>query len=133
MRGVCPGLLARSVPIVLALACGSEPEERVRFVPADRSELLAPDTIGNSACVAAIQGGDVKLERFDISEARCGFGTGWGGTLSASHGRVHHNEIGLNVRDDVFDFDAVLTSTVRFFENGTNVDSAELQLPDAPM
>lgn len=93
----------------------------------------SPKSIGNSACVVAIQGGHVQIERFDIAEARCGFGAGWLGTIHATDGRVHHTDIGLNVRDAVFDFDAVLTPSVRFFDNDTNVDSVQLQLPESPM
>ena len=52
-----------------------------------------------------------------------------GGTADLHNGAVLYNPVGVNVQTDPFDVERLMDNVV-YFENGTNLDSALLHVPD---
>ena len=92
-----------------------------------------PLSIGISMAVVAFNRGALHLNRFDLDTAMCGIHIARDGLVSASHGVVHGHAIGLNVFVPDYDLDTVLRPTVRFEDNGTNLEGLTLPLPEIPV
>jgi hypothetical protein len=69
----------------------------------------------------------VQLARgVDVATGRCSTG----GTMDLHHGEVAHNAVcGANVQTEGFDVDRLMDD-VLFYENGLNLDMAELPVPE---
>ncbi|MBI5528491.1 MAG: right-handed parallel beta-helix repeat-containing protein [Deltaproteobacteria bacterium] len=86
---------------------------------------------GGGTGLAALMETVVTVDAFEISGCVLnGIQIARDGSVSATDGEIHHNAIGLNVQVEGYDLETVLTPTVRFHENDTNVDSKDLPVPD---
>lgn len=82
-----------------------------------------------SAAVWMDAGATVTLRRFDAAGSACGLFVGPEGWLDAAQGVVHDNCIGANVRNPSLGLEAVRGETVRYVDNGTNLDSVSIDVP----
>jgi ribosomal protein S9 len=102
-------------------------------IPVGQESSCAGGSIGQgagSAVVAFLQA-EVGLESFSLSgSAQCGILLARDARVTASEGEVHHNVVGLNVQVPGYDLDTILGPTVRFYENGVNLDTTEMPIPD---
>jgi uncharacterized membrane protein (UPF0136 family) len=73
----------------------------------------------------------VEIVRFELSASpMCAIQVATEGFVTARDGVIHHNAIGVNVQSEGYDLTTIIGPTVRFYENGTNVDSRDLPVPD---
>lgn len=81
--------------------------------------------------LATYLGASVSVERFRVSQtALCGFQLAVGGELDLTDGEVFDNPVGVNVQAEGYDLGR-LTTNVRYHDNGVNLDSEGLAIPDA--
>jgi hypothetical protein len=89
--------------------------------------------VGGGTGLASVLGADVRTTRFVIGKSvQCGMMVARDGHLLAAEGEVHHNAIGLNVQVPDYDLSTVVGPTIRYYENGTNLDTTELPIPTVP-
>jgi hypothetical protein len=87
---------------------------------------------GAGIALSATQAGKVQVDLFDLSgNAACGIQVGNGGHIDASRGSVHGNPIGVNIQEPGYDLGTVTGPTLRYYDNVTNLDTAQLPIPDA--
>jgi len=86
----------------------------------------------NAGSLVAWEQAELSVDRFELARSRCGVILARDASLTLSNGVVHGNAIGLNLRVPSYDTSLVMGPTVRYFDNGTNVDAVELLLPDVP-
>lgn len=79
-------------------------------------------------------GSALELVDLDLGHARLAGFQVINADASLRNGTVHHNTIGVHIRDlpEGFDF-ACLTEGVRFSDNGLNLDADRLPVPDADL
>jgi len=88
-----------------------------------------PNT-GAGAGIVSVLSGDADVRRFVTRRnAICGVQIARDGTITLHDGEVYDNPIGANVQVDGFDF-ARLQDHVLFHDNGRNLDSSVLAVPD---
>jgi hypothetical protein len=85
---------------------------------------------GGGAGIAVLDGVQLDLRRFDVSESSlCGLLVACSGSAVLSDGAIHHNLIGANVQAPGYDMTKVMGPTVRYYGNETNLSLSELPLP----
>ena len=85
---------------------------------------------GGGSAVWAFQGGYINMVNFTLSHSDlAGAVVGSGGAMDLSYGEISYNPIGAAIFDDTFDY-IRLTYYVRFRENGTNLQTDTLPIPD---
>jgi hypothetical protein len=101
-------------------------------LPIDDPDVCAVqgETWAPSAGLWADGGASVVVTRFESSGASCGLWAGPDGWLNATHGTIHHNAVGANVRNVGLDIDLVRGPTLRYIDNDTNLDDVEMDVPD---
>ena len=100
-------------------------------------DVAVVDTGGCDPCpaivapvgVAPIMGGAIDLRRFEIHNAEtCGIMVAAGGELDLLDGEISNSEIGACVQVEGYDLGR-LDDNVRFVDNGVNLDSTDLPVP----
>jgi hypothetical protein len=88
---------------------------------------------GVGSAAVAVEGAVLEMDRFEIEgSAMCGVQIARDARVVATNGFIHHNVIGLNVQIEAYDLSTVIGPTVRFFDNGTNLETKALVLPGMP-
>ena len=78
------------------------------------------------------EAGVATVERFDIAHsALAGLQIATGGDLQLRNGEVRDNPVGANIQVDGFDI-ARISDGVTYVDNGTNLDSERLPVPETP-
>ncbi len=103
-------------------------------IEATRPRACAADTCPSAGAgigVSSQHEASIDLQRFRIADhALCGVQLSQGGQVDLDDGVVEHNPVGANVQTDAFDV-ARLTRRVVYRDNGMNLDSTELVVPDS--
>ncbi|MEW6536573.1 MAG: hypothetical protein AB1454_13265 [Candidatus Auribacterota bacterium] len=87
-------------------------------------------TYGGGTAVWARNGGYLCITNFLITRSSlAGVMISVGGEMDLSYGEVSYNTIGAVIFDETFDYTR-LTNYVRYKENGTNLQSVSLPIPD---
>ncbi len=85
---------------------------------------------GAGAGIVSLLGASVDVSRFQVRRnAICGVQIARDGLLALHDGEISDNPIGANVQVEGFDF-ALLQDRVLFHDNGRNLDSSVLAVPD---
>jgi hypothetical protein len=88
-------------------------------------------TYGAGTGAIALGGGSITLRQFEImNSAMCGVQIVSSGLINLNTGLIHGNTIGANVQVEDYAYQTILNSTVRYFENGNNLDTQEMPVPD---
>ena len=89
-------------------------------------------TCGDGAFGAlAYLDGQLTMDRFLVDGSPlCGILVGEGGTVDLSQGEIRNHPIGACVQVEGYDVDR-LTREVRYLDNGTNLETTELPLPES--
>jgi hypothetical protein len=109
-------------------SCGSVPfGEPGSCVPLDAPWATS---YGGGVGLGVYEFGWVEMDHVEVTGSPlCGIQVSTGGAAKASQGEIHGNVIGLNVQDEAFDPALLINDTVRWYDNGTNVDSHTLPIP----
>lgn len=92
-------------------------------------------SFGGGTGLGAYEKASVAFERFLIEgSAQCGVQLAREALVTASHGDIAGNAIGVNIQTEGYDWTTILTPTVRVHDNDTNVDTRDLPVPEpAPL
>jgi hypothetical protein len=82
--------------------------------------------------VSVVEGGVLAMDHFESSgPGLCGIQIASGAEVDLHDGVVRGGPIGLNLQVDGYDVDR-LTERVHYADNGVNLDSSELPVPEVP-
>jgi hypothetical protein len=109
--------------------CASVPEG------ADGSCVRGGVSFGGGTGLGVYEKAVVEVERFVIAgSAQCGVQLAREALITASHGDIARNAIGVNIQIEGYDWTTILSPTVRVHDNDTNVDTQDLPVPEpAPL
>jgi hypothetical protein len=87
---------------------------------------------GAGSGLVALDGGPIDGRRFEVADsALAGVQVSVGGEMDLSTGEVRGSPVGANVQPEDYDISRLMDE-VRYLDNGLNLDSTSLPLPDPP-
>ena len=116
----------------------AEPGSSARLEHVEIRQSLERDCVRDSCAGAgsgvgavALADGSIELRRFVVTDnALCGLQLARGGTADLHEGEVSHQPVGVNLTTEGFDVTRLMDRVV-FRDNGVDLDSSVLPVPDA--